>query len=74
MDAAVVAVDCAGPTNTGKVNGDAEENTDAPKAPVLSVNGAELSSGEAEDAELPDKVVAAEEARAFLLELDVLAR
>ncbi len=56
------------------MNGDAEENTDAPKAPVLSVNGAELSSGEAEDAELPDKVVAAEEARAFLLELDFVAR
>ena len=69
-----MAADCAGPPNTGEVKGDAEETADVPKAPVLSVNGAELSSREAVDAELPNKVVAAEEARAFFLELDFVAR
>ncbi len=69
-----MAADCAGPPATGKVKGDVEETAHVPKAPVLSVNGTELSSEEAADAELPDKVVAAEEAREFLLELDFLAR
>ena len=69
-----MAADCAGPPATGEVKGDVEETAHVPKAPVLSVNGTELSSEEAADAELPDKVVAAEEARAFLLELDFVAR
>ena len=37
-----MAADCAGPPDTGKVKGDVEETADVPKAPVLSVNGAEL--------------------------------